>query len=889
MKPLMDRFPEDYHTEQGVMVPYSHAHIGEQFAYSDGTDTENDIYNAVKAARDKSLFSPELSAAIRDWPSRYHLSPVRANLLRPLQPLLNGRVLELGAGCGAITRYLGEIGTEVVAVEGSLRRAQIARERTADLQNVTVVCSRIETFTAEQKFDVVTLIGVLEYARAHANYPHSHEHMLLAHAINQLAPDGILVVAIENKFGLKYLAGAPEDHFGIPYFGINDSYSETTVATYGLQELKALLRNAGLEHQTLLLPLPDYKLPVSVLSSEGARASSTFDAEALLAHSVIADVQRPAAPPFSLERAWSVAYKNGLASDLANSFLLVGGRSASCLSPLAQPEILAWHYSVERHPAFAKQTRFVNRDGKIRVERERLTPSELPAVPLCQTIDDGPFEVGRNWWLELGTIVNKPGWGIGHLSRWARPWIDLLLQECSLSHLSNQSFRTFVDGRLFDATPFNSVMDERGKLVFFDQEWRLSPSLELGFIIFRGLRDSILKVTSYSMPAAGTPMNINRLVMAILADLGVTITKVEIEGYVSLESRIQKWVLGQCDEAVNESLNEYFWTSSLNVRVESDRATLAEVQTALLGERERRESAELALADTRKALEAERQRRETLGNEAVQLRQQHSSILAKHNERQRRLASELAELKQELSLIRASTTWSLMQRASSMASRHPPLLSALRLLLRAAKKTRRRVNRALGRGPETAKPALFNPGRLLDEEWYYATYPDVARAGIPALEHYVNAGAKEGRDPNPLFDTDWYLAQNPDVAKSEMNPLEHYIKAGAKEGRDPSPLFRSDWYRRRYPDVAETGANPLEHYLVSGAYEGRFPNPAFDSRWYLVKNPDVAALGINPLDHFITAGAQEGRLFNDVLMPTRSLERYAQTKSILAALARQVD
>ena len=65
---------------------------------------------------------------------------------------------------GAVTRYLGETGAEVLALEGSQRRATIARERTRDLQNVQVLAERFQDLKLAARFDVVTLIGVLEYA-----------------------------------------------------------------------------------------------------------------------------------------------------------------------------------------------------------------------------------------------------------------------------------------------------------------------------------------------------------------------------------------------------------------------------------------------------------------------------------------------------------------------------------------------------------------------------------------------------------------------------------------------------------------------------------------------------------------------------------------------------
>lgn len=150
--------------------------------------------------------------------------------------------------------------------------------------------------------------------------------------------------------------------------------------------------------------------------------------------------------------------------------------------------------------------------------------------------------------------------------------------------------------------------------------------------------------------------------------------------------------------------------------------------------------------------------------------------------------------------------------------------------------------------------ALRTPGAirgLFDADYYRATYPDVAAAGVNPLLHFIVAGAFEGRDPHPLFNTGFYLCTYPDVAASRMNPVAHYLKFGAAEGRAPHPLFDTRYYVNRYSDVLESGLNPLVHYCVRGAAEGRKPHPWFDPEYYLSHCPDTGRNGENPLVHFL--------------------------------------
>jgi polysaccharide pyruvyl transferase WcaK-like protein len=98
------------------------------------------------------------------------------------------------------------------------------------------------------------------------------------------------------------------------------------------------------------------------------------------------------------------------------------------------------------------------------------------------------------------------------------------------------------------------------------------------------------------------------------------------------------------------------------------------------------------------------------------------------------------------------------------------------------------------------------------------------------LHYRLLRGRKDAADLARLagsgfFDADYYIQHNPDVAKAGLDPLIHYIDSGAAEGRNPSSLFDTEWYLQYNPDVAARGINPLLHYVLYGYGEGRKPKP----------------------------------------------------------------
>lgn len=454
--------------------------------YSDGDESEEYLFSVITKAKDVSTNSPELASAIKDWPSEYHLSPVRHNLLRPFTLGPSDNILELGCGCGAMTRYLGETGAKVVAVEGSRRRAMIAAERCRDLPNVSIYCDNLIAFQAEGAFDYVTLIGVLEYSKRFIAGP-DPVHACLEKAGNFLAQDGALVVAIENQLGLKYFNGYAEDHIGVPYYGICDLYKDDDPTTYGRQILVNKLCRAGFPHQTFFFPFPDYKLP-QALVSESALHHSQFNVADLLCRMTPQIRQGQPAPAFHDNLAWQALARNGLLGDLANSFLVVASAA-----PQQSPSWLARSYTPGRVAGYAAETIFEATATSIQVVKRALYPQESSIdrakigfgalnldLPQTETYSSGNLYI-----VGLQQLLAR-GEGITELAIWASPWARLLLDDAQI-----QDGQHYLDGALMDAIPANFVYGPDNRLITIDREWRISGRIPFAWVLIRGLINSI--------------------------------------------------------------------------------------------------------------------------------------------------------------------------------------------------------------------------------------------------------------------------------------------------------------------------------------------------------------------------------------------------------------
>lgn len=64
------------------------------------------------------------------------------------------------------------------------------------------------------------------------------------------------------------------------------------------------------------------------------------------------------------------------------------------------------------------------------------------------------------------------------------------------------------------------------------------------------------------------------------------------------------------------------------------------------------------------------------------------------------------------------------------------------------------------------------------------------------------------------FDHAHYYCQRPDVARARLDPVAHYIRAGAAEGIQPAPWFSGDRWEEQHDDMA--GLTPFGHWLTHG-------------------------------------------------------------------------
>lgn len=342
-------------TEQIGKITLDYKHYPGEDYYCDG-EVEDELLAIVK--NHAPIEYGRIIEERAKWPVLYHLSPLRENIVDWIPMDKSAKVLEVGSGCGAITGKLSEKAGEVTCIDLSKKRSLINAYRHQDADNVTIHVGNFKDIEPElpDDFDYICFIGVFEYGQSYTGTAHPYED-LLKMMLKHLHTNGRIIIAIENKLGLKYFAGCREDHLGTYFSGIEDYAGGGGVRTFSRNRLEQIFRACGVDNYSFYYPYPDYKFMNSIFSDarlpkqgELSDNKRNFDRDRMLL--------------FDEKQAFDGIIKDGLFPVFSNSYAAVIGEGF---------ELEYAKYSNDRSAEYAVRTEIsTDAEGNRKVKKHAL-------------------------------------------------------------------------------------------------------------------------------------------------------------------------------------------------------------------------------------------------------------------------------------------------------------------------------------------------------------------------------------------------------------------------------------------------------------------------------------------------------------------------------------
>jgi SAM-dependent methyltransferase len=502
------------------------------FAYSDGNHVEHYLKSVLERDIDLSSGSPDLDPYIGDWPSEYHLSYKRAQLLSGFDFDPSLKVLEVGCGCGAITRHLAENFNDVVAIEGSPVRASLARMRTRDCDNVSIVCAPFQDLEFSEKFDLIICVGVLEYSALFVDEDDPYKHVVKNFS-DLLGPDGQVVVAIENQFGLKYFSSSREDHLKQMFEGIEGYpvYADK-VRTFGRVELERLLE-AHFPDIEFYYPYPDYKIPDAVLSEQMLLSG---DAGELVAGFASRDYYGPMPQLFEESLATLELARNELLPTFANSFVVVAGKTPQNKPVFNQLGIM---FSSGRLPQYRMHTRFLQEGDSVKVKKTLVHPDVEQDSNLTAHPTDDLWIGGYSLHTRILRKCLARTSSLADSFEGLEPWLE------KLRAVRDESSDNALPGNFIDCIWKNTFLTD-GDVTFIDQEWEWKEELSLEVLFIRSMFFFLLETKDIKKrPGYLRASNKKKLIRRVAGLFDLSLSNADFADFCRQEAKFQAMVYGK--------------------------------------------------------------------------------------------------------------------------------------------------------------------------------------------------------------------------------------------------------------------------------------------------------------------------------------------------------
>ncbi len=464
----------------------------------------------------------------------------------------------------------------------------------------------------EEKYDFAIITGVLEYI------PYYHSDFtatsiqntvitFLKKVSKTLKENGILFLAIENKFGAKYFSGCSEDHNEQFFSGIM-GYPFKSAITFSKPELTSFLQDSGFLNIQFYHCFPDYKLPKLFIRE----CKDFYDvAPSGLWRGYFEDYTTDRRYLFSESLFLDNLTRSQLLFEMSNSFVVLASKSND-INLQTDWIMKKFFNSFPNNTQSHHTVEIIRKQGKVDknqyyVKREPLKIAnaawEFSGEEYAYHLTDkSDFIKGESLYIKLVKAL------------WSQDFNELihilnliktnLLEQFPTNQYDEENYQ--LSNYPVDYTAWNLIENSKGELAFIDKKWITKKRLPIDFIIFRTLLYTLYEESPALNKSRHT---IKNWIIDLMKQIFPNYDYDRFMYNLALETDFLAFATGENKANIAEMRKKIFFSAPYAKRLK-DR--LIEVQSELEQERQNKADLQAKIDSLNQEIEQERQNKADL-------------------------------------------------------------------------------------------------------------------------------------------------------------------------------------------------------------------------------------------------------------------------------------
>lgn len=253
--------------------------------------SEDDMKQMLKIAKKdykKAVESMNISNYTKDYILNIGQRAKIVNLIKKSTDLKKAKILDLGAGYGAISMELAKT-FDTTSADVNKYTLQFIKHR-AKQEKLKIKIKEIENAAfglpfKDNSYDIILMNGVLEWVASELTQdPKKIQKEVLKEVRRILKPNGLFVLAIENRIAWDWIKGKTS-HIPIKYIDLVPRFLANLISLnkrgkkfkeyiYTKRGYKKLLKSTGFNHLEIFAAIPTYQKPKKIIKSSNPFVNS---------------------------------------------------------------------------------------------------------------------------------------------------------------------------------------------------------------------------------------------------------------------------------------------------------------------------------------------------------------------------------------------------------------------------------------------------------------------------------------------------------------------------------------------------------------------------------------------------------------------------------------